>query len=60
MTDRIAELLKRTSSIEDDLEQELDRRRDEFGYRIAQGRVNFDREAAAERLYRASQSHRPE
>ena len=44
MTDRVDELLKRISSMENDLAQELDRRRDKFRYRIAQGRVIFDRE----------------
>jgi hypothetical protein len=44
LTDSITNLLKRIRSMEDELEQELERRRHEFRYHIEQGRVIFERE----------------
>lgn len=44
MTDSISDLVKRIRSMEDELEQELERRRQEFRYHIERGRVIFERE----------------
>jgi len=44
MTDSISELVSRIRSMEEELEQELERRRREFRYHIKRGRVIFERE----------------
>lgn len=44
LTDRIAALIARAQALEDDFEEEFDRRRSEFNYRIERGRVVFERD----------------
>ena len=42
LTDRIATLVKRVRTLEDELEEEFDRHRSEYRYRLERGRVVFE------------------
>ena len=44
MTDTITDLVNRIRNMQDELEEELERRRHEFRYQIERGRVIFERE----------------